>query len=77
MNQSGSCVVRHDLLTSGLLERSDDEANNGDIVSSYRDTFVESGSACDKQYKYLPPGFTQQYLAWIPLGFTRQVEKTV
>jgi len=41
--------------------------------SGYRERFLEVADSCDKVYSQLPKGFTQDYLGWVPVGYTLQV----
>jgi len=41
--------------------------------NQYSQAFEESGLKADVRYDKLPEGFTKQYLAWLPTGYTQQV----
>lgn len=41
--------------------------------NQYSQAFEEEGMKADVKYDQLPAGFTKQYLAWLPMGYTQQV----
>ncbi len=46
-----------------------------DLLSDteYNQSFNELGEQADEKYEKLPPGFTKQYLSWLPTGYTLKV----
>jgi len=46
-----------------------------DLLSDteYNQSFNELGEKADEKYEKLPPGFTKQYLSWLPTGYTLKV----
>jgi len=41
-----------------------------------RENFLSEGSLADRKYNRLPQSFTEEYLSWVPVGYTLQVLKS-